>query len=139
MNSKNEHRLNNKISATEFIVFMLIVIILVTGIILSFHDIASFGQYTREDGEMEWLTVAALLLVSYTCFNRALSLRKNRHWTFLLVSLLLGIVFFFGAGEEISWGQRILGMESPDYFKEKNTHSDNNSLNLVLVGITVIM
>ncbi len=139
MSSKNEHRLNNNISATEFIVFMLIVIILITGIILSFYDIASFGQYTREDGEIEWLTVVALLLVSYTCFNRALSLRKNRHWTFLLVSLLLGIIFFFGAGEEISWGQRILGIESPDYFKEKNTQGETNFHNLVLGGIKVNM
>jgi hypothetical protein len=41
----------------------------------------------------------------------------------------------FGAGEEISWGQRILGLKSPEYFKEHNAQGETNLHNLVLGGV----
>src|SRR5688572_15161755 len=33
---------------------------------------------------------------------------------------LLAILFFFGGGEEISWGQRIFGWETPGAFQQAN-------------------
>ena len=64
-------------------------------------------------------------------------LRQYRSWLFVVGCILLGIVLFFGAGEEISWGQRIFGIESSDYFKEKNTQGETNLHNLVLGGVQV--
>jgi len=139
MTLNQEHIINNKPGKTEIIVFILILILLVTGIFLSFRDIRLFEKYTREDGEIEWLTVVALLLAAYICFSRVVVLHNNRKWTFLMMAALMGIIFFFGAGEEISWGQRILGIDSPDYFKEKNTQGETNFHNLVLGGIKLNM
>ena len=50
--------------------------------------------------------------------------------------LLTGIYFLFAIGmliiclEEISWGQRIFGIENPDYFEEHNTQKEISIHNL---------
>ena len=36
------------------------------------------------------------------------------------------IAFFFVAGEELSWGQRIIGIETTEYFKENNVQEELN-------------
>lgn len=44
--------------------------------------------------------------------------------------LMAGILFFFIFGEEISWGQRIIGIESGEFFKESNIQGETNLHNL---------
>lgn len=46
--------------------------------------------------------------------------------------LLLAIMFLFGCGEEISWGQRIIGWETPDLMQEYNLQEETNIHNLWL-------
>jgi hypothetical protein len=47
------------------------------------------------------------------------------------LSLLgLALVFFVGAGEEISWGQRILGLETPESLESINDQGEINLHNL---------
>ncbi|MBP1768446.1 MAG: hypothetical protein H6P98_2561, partial [Candidatus Aminicenantes bacterium] len=46
------------------------------------------------------------------------------------VCLLLALVFFLGAGEEISWGQRIFHIRPPEYFQSKNVQHELNIHNL---------
>ncbi|MDQ3846198.1 MAG: hypothetical protein M3342_19645, partial [Bacteroidota bacterium] len=127
--------LTNKTSRVEIAVLVLIFIMLAVGFVLVFTSVPQFEWYTVEDGLVEWLTVAGLLLGAFTCFIRIVKLRTNKSWLFLLVTLMLGLVLFFGAGEEISWGQRIFGIQSPEYFKEHNSQGETNIHNLVLGGI----
>jgi len=47
-----------------------------------------------------------------------------------LVYLGLAGLFFFGAGEEISWGQRIFGIETPQVLSELNKQDEFNFHNL---------
>ena len=47
-----------------------------------------------------------------------------------LVYLGLAALFFFGAGEEISWGQRILGFQTPEPISEVNRQEEFNLHNL---------
>jgi hypothetical protein len=47
-----------------------------------------------------------------------------------LIYLGLALLFFFGAGEEISWGQRILGFETPETLSEVNRQEEFNLHNL---------
>jgi hypothetical protein len=47
-----------------------------------------------------------------------------------LIYLGLAVVFFFGAGEEISWGQRILGFETPESVSQVNRQEEFNLHNL---------
>lgn len=61
-------------------------------------------------------------------------LRKNKRnassWRTAILPLLLGIFFILVAGEEISWGQRILGISTPDVIRDRNIQGEMNFHNL---------
>jgi hypothetical protein len=76
---------------------------------------------TSEDNLFEGGTAFFLLLSSILFFTAS---KKN------IFMILLGLVFFFGAGEEISWGQRIFGFEPPEKIKEENVQGEFNIHNL---------
>ena len=107
------------------------------GFVLVFTNLPRFAWYTVEDGLVEWLTVIGLLMASFICINRAIRLRRFRSWLFITGCALLGLVLFFGAGEEISWGQRIFGIQSSDYFKQNNTQGETNFHNLIVGGVRI--
>jgi hypothetical protein len=46
--------------------------------------------------------------------------------------LLLGLFFFICFGEEISWGQRIFGIQTPEHLKNINAQGETNIHNLWL-------
>ena len=48
------------------------------------------------------------------------------------MTMLLGLFFMFGAGEEISWGQRLFEIESSGFFDENNAQGEMNLHNLVV-------
>ncbi|MCW3075071.1 MAG: hypothetical protein JWP69_2140 [Flaviaesturariibacter sp.] len=123
-----------KLSRTEIIVLVIVAISILIGFALVFTDIKLFESYIAEDGIVEWLTVLGLLLGSATCFRRVVNLRRTRSLFFLFALFLMGAILFFGAGEEISWGQRLLGIQSPDYFKENNAQGETNIHNLIIGG-----
>ena len=77
-----------------------------------------FRIAVREDGPFEYLTAISYLTASVFLF---LSWRASRSLGNRFVSfgfLAAGILFFLIFGEEISWGQRILGIETPDSIAE---------------------
>lgn len=89
----------------------------------------------REDGVFETASACLWLLSAGFCFylysvgrtGCDLILFKTRRNVFLL---LLALVFFFGFGEEISWGQRIFGVQTPEPLREINEQSELNIHNL---------
>lgn len=125
------------ISRTEWLILALLVFSLATGFVLVSLDVDLFERFTVEDGIVEWITVLGLLMASATCFIRAFTLYSQKSRLFTIAAFLLGLVLFFGAGEEISWGQRILGVESSEYFQKHNTQGETNFHNLVLGGVKV--
>jgi hypothetical protein len=90
----------------------------------------------REDGIFEDLSAVCFFATSLVCavlFWRSRSggndfglFRTRRNVWFLLLSLL----FFFGGGEEISWGQRIFGWKTPETFEKQNIQRETNIHNL---------
>jgi hypothetical protein len=46
----------------------------------------------------------------------------------------MALVFLFGSGEEVSWGQRIFNIESSEYFVENNSQGETNLHNIVVDG-----
>jgi hypothetical protein len=108
--------------------------LLVHGSALAWLAPEAFTDWIREDGPVESLT--AVTLGGSACFAWALALRyraldrtKARTWW------LLGCVLLFGAMEEISWGQRIFGWESPEWFQLHNAQAETNLHNLRFHGI----
>jgi hypothetical protein len=125
----------SKLSLVEKSILFLVAVILLTGFILFYNDVTVFETYVREDGIVEWLTVLGLLLGCGVCLARFIRLRKHRTTWFLFVTLILAIFQFFAAGEEISWGQRIFGIKSSEFFLEKNTQGETNLHNLIVDGV----
>ncbi len=117
-------------------VSLLIVFCFVTlGVVMSRVDLIWYeGFYVREDGLIEWLTVAALFTSCITCFYRAKILSSFRPPLFILCLIMGGLVCLFGLGEEISWGQRLFDWKSPEFFLTNNSQGETNLHNLVVGG-----
>ncbi len=93
-------------------------------------------SFHNEDGPLEMATVifaaaAGILLmwVHYRCWQHGV-LVKRRHYTLLT---LMTVFMFFFAGEEISWGQRILGFGTPEFIGEENRQGEFNIHNLSFI------
>lgn len=103
------------------------------GFVWSYIDHDSFkALFVLEDGFTEWSTVVTLVIGIFVCFRRVWLLKQQRPMLFLFMTGLLGLFFFFGAGEEISWGQRIFNIESSEFFAQNNAQGETNLHNLVV-------
>ena len=88
---------------------------------------------SAEGGLFEWgsfvisfiLSVFALLVY----FRRSVTYNFSKRTRKFI--LLIAIGAFFIAMEEISWGQRVLGFESGDFFRTKNMQRETNLHNLI--------
>lgn len=120
----------------EFGVAVVVAILTIIGLVWSHMDARTFRKvYVMEDGPIEWLTVALLLGLCFICIKRFTGLRGSKPTLFL--SCLLGgaAVFLFGAGEEIAWGQRLLGFGTPETIQQFNTQNEFTLHNLEFGGV----
>lgn len=124
-----------KLSPLEWIIIVAGVFLLALGFFFFYTDKPKFDQYVREDGVVEWITVIGLLAGSVVCFGRFRKLLSVKTKWFLFITFCLGLFLFFAAGEEISWGQRIIGIETPEYFQKNNAQQETNLHNLVVGGV----
>lgn len=125
-----------ELKTLEKISFIIVFLFIIVGVGLSHYDLKKYNDwYVREDGLIEWLTVVALLLGCFVSIYRARILRPFRGLTFQLCLFFLAGLFFFGAGEEISWGQRIFEWKSPAFFAFNNSQGETNLHNLVVGGV----
>jgi hypothetical protein len=124
-----------KASVLEKITVLSVAIILIVGYILFYTNVHNFEAYVHEDGVVEWLTVVGLLAGCFVCLYRFVKLFKHKRGWFLTVTFILMILLFFVAGEEVSWGQRIFGLKTPEFFMEDNAQHEINFHNLVIDGV----
>ncbi|MBL4866922.1 MAG: hypothetical protein JKY67_11175 [Pseudomonadales bacterium] len=125
----------NAMGKVEIGLLAIVALLFGIGVYFSFADHEFFrGSYVVEDGFIEWLTVVGLLASMVVCGRRFVTLVGKRSIPFVAVTGLLTLFFFFGAGEEISWGQRLFDVESSEFFKENNAQSETNLHNLVVGG-----
>jgi len=133
---KNCHQLTTFRLTQQHIEVMLAITIttfLLFGIYLAkFNHDAFRYEFVIEDGFIEWCTVVVLFSTMLVCGKRLLALRRVRSPLFLTVTMLLTLFCLFGAGEEISWGQRLFGLETPGYLKDKNAQGELGIHNLVV-------
>lgn len=90
---------------------------------------------TSEDGFFENIGAASFLLTSVIFTITFLAARSGNDFGIFKTKrnvffLLLGLLFFFAFAEEISWGQRILGLDPPRFIKEHNLQGEINIHNL---------
>ncbi len=113
--------------------YLFLIVIFGLGIYFANTDLTYFDEvYTVEDGFVENGSAIFLLASSLLLLYRFFKLFKHKDLFWKVGILGLSFVFFFGAGEEISWGQRIFNVESSAYFLEHNAQGETNLHNLVV-------
>jgi hypothetical protein len=126
---------NKEISTLEKSILGFILVVTLFSIAMKYINNELFvSVIATEDGVIEWLTVAGLALTSIVCFRRVILLKREKSALFLFMTSLLGLAFLFGAGEEISWGQRIFNTQSSEFFLQHNAQGETNLHNLVVGG-----
>lgn len=118
-------------------ILTLVAAVLLAGFLLFFFNADLFMRYTVEDGLVEWLTVLGLLSGAAVCFIRFARLLRKQSVLLLAITFLLGLLLFVVAGEEVSWGQRLFGIQSPEFFREHNSQAETNLHNMVVGGVKV--
>jgi hypothetical protein len=88
------------------------------------------GYMLHEDGPIERLTAICLLLGSLVALATFMHLRPRGGgicWFFAACAGLL----LLGCLEELSWGQHLLGLESPWFFQQFNRQKEINAHNIL--------
>lgn len=120
---------------TEKIAYTFLAFVFGISLYFGFTDPEFFnGVITREDGIVEYGTAIFLFLIAVLCLYRFFTLGKSKSLPWKIGVLGFALLFIFGAGEEISWGQRIFNIESSEYFLENNAQQETNLHNLVVSG-----
>ena len=104
-----------------------------------------YREAMQEDRLIEWASVFVFGVAGIAQLVRAIRVRRP-------FDGLVALFLLFVAGEEMSWGQRLLGLTPPSYFLEHNTQQEMNLHNfgtvfggpkgpftLVLTGYAVVM
>jgi hypothetical protein len=86
------------------------------------------SAWTREDGPVEYTGFACFLVGSVLAFLAASRSRPARRW--VVGCAVLGVVMFVAAGEEISWGQRLLEVETPELLVDESRQDELNLHNI---------
>ena len=120
--------LYSKVSIYGAIFFCLNLILLS---VLIVFNVDTYEVLAREDALVENSTallffLTALLLLAIAARGRGVPGR----WLYILGAF----AFVFATGEEISWGQRIFGFETPNYLRDIN---DQNEFNLHNINTTM--
>lgn len=91
----------------------------------------NFWQFVQEDGPVEWAT--ALMYLFAAPIAGFLAIRFRNQGLALHAFLIggLGLLMFFVGMEEISWGQRVLGIETPASFVKVNHQEETNLHNII--------
>jgi len=91
-----------------------------------------------EDHYFENVGAISLFVTSLLFFYGFIVARKSldKSWISLVKQLIylgVALLFFFGAGEEISWGQRIFGFKTPEALAQVNKQDELNLHNLAIM------
>jgi hypothetical protein len=106
------------------------------GAIVLIGSRASYTLYnglTKEDGPIEWMQFVFYILTSLVSLGIAIKRFQARHPWQALLFLGLAIANFFIGGEEIAWGQRIFGLQTPEELREINHQGEITVHNIQIV------
>ena len=88
----------------------------------SIIDQELYAFLLKEDGPLENFATLSILVAALLFLFAYFKFRHKKILFFLLFSFAFFLLFM----EEISWGQRIIGLETPEVFKEINAQKELN-------------
>lgn len=120
------------IQHTELAVLVFNITLTLAGLFLFLTDLSLYRIYLEEDGFIEYITFFLLFGSAVSCFIRGLKATERKPVIFYFAASL---IFLFGAGEEISWGQRIFGFNTPEGLENINKQKEFTLHNIYLFGV----
>ena len=107
------------LEAVSWVVFIATVLFF-----LLVRDEAVIERWAKEDRLIEWATVVFMALVGVAAIHRARLFWQERPARIAMITL--AVIAFVFLGEEISWGQRVFGWETPELFGDYNKQNETN-------------
>jgi len=89
-----------------------------------------FYWVLREDHVVEWTQFAVLSVASLSAFVAAVRFARQHRWFLAALLVLVGLALFGMVGEEISWGQRVFGWQTPSSLEAANRQGETNLHNI---------
>lgn len=84
----------------------------------------------QDDGPIEWIQFACFVLAFIFALGVAIRAVQTKRYDQFVLFLIFAGAMFFVAGEEISWGQRIFGWETPAELAEVNKQNETTLHNI---------
>ncbi len=115
-------------------------------ILFGFSTLSAGDQFANylfpEDQYFENVAAISLFLTSFMFFYAfLLTLRLQSRDVFFRMKLMallgLALIAFFGAGEEISWGQRIFNIQTPEALARVNVQEEITVHNIEINGYSI--
>ena len=94
------------------------------------YDSLSWSQISGEGGLSEYGTAIAYLLIAIFAYPIARQFWRQSQKLLAYAYFLLTFGSFFVSMEEISWGQRLIGFEEPEFWTKHNAQSEFTFHNL---------
>lgn len=111
---------------------MIVVVLVATVAIYLWDEVYFWETYAAEDNLVEYGTAIFLFVASLVLAGNARALRNRGLRFAAALTVFYALLFFFAAGEEVSWGQRIFGWETGETFREINKQQETNLHNLIV-------
>ncbi len=122
----------------EYIIYSGLFIVMALSGYFGYSDAVYFDEvFAREDNAIEDINFLLLLVISVLLLFRFFRHKQHKPRLWKLSILFFAFLFLFGAGEEISWGQRIFNLESSEFFLENNRQDEINLHNLEIGGVNL--
>ena len=89
-----------------------------------------FDWVTKEDSLLEWPQFFFVLGASIFFWMVSAKMLRRGRWLMAAIYVFVALGTFFVAGEEISWGQRVFGLETPASLETINHQGELNVHNI---------
>lgn len=99
-------------------------------VLLRYASFPAYMMVVGEDRLLEWTQVALFLTAAFFSVRISLEFLSERCYSMTTVLMFVGSFLFFAAGEEISWGQRLVGWDTPAGWRSRNVQGETTVHNL---------
>lgn len=100
---------------------------------MSFWPMNILREVVKEDNIIEWLQFWVAFVGSILSLIKAKKSYLKKQWIYFAFYGLAGIAFLAAAGDEIAWGQRLLGIEASEDVLNANRQGEYTVHNLYAV------
>lgn len=126
-----------KISKQKVIFFCFAVTLMAVGLYIRLEHYSLHEILGREDGVYEYIQFFVLLISSILFFRLFIKNPRSKNSFMKFFFLILALTFFVVSMEEISWGQRLLGFETPYHLNLINVQDETNIHNISFIHNSV--